>query len=88
MQAEINHKQQEVNILWHYKLNEPFLKNEIATLEKQVAELEKINIKYQADELYIDYINSEYLKAITYITVTEMVTDCLYTGDRELRIKQ
>ena len=85
-QAELNHKQHTVNILWAYKLNEPALREQIATLEKQVAELEKINVKYQADELYIDVLESRYLQVVTYANVAEIILK--NNGINFTRIKQ
>ena len=92
-QVKINHLQAEVDILWNYKLNEPSLREQIKSLEakniKIKNELEQINIHYAADEKYIDYINSQYLKAITYINISETILQAqgieyLYLGDRQL----
>lgn len=91
-QVKINHLQAEVNILYNYKLNEPSLREQIKSLEAKNIEikneLEQLNIHYAADELFITYARSQYRKAITYITVVEMITDCVYTGDRELRVEE
>ena len=92
-QIKINHLQAEVNILWNYKLNEPGLKERINTLTNEnmqlKQQLENLNIHYKADELFITYAKSEYLKAMTYITVSEAILQAqgieyLYLGDRRL----
>jgi len=91
-QAELNHKQHEVNILWAYKLNEPALREQIANLEADKALLQQdvsfYKGKFESDELYIDVLESDYLMAISYITVAELIierncpTPFIYTGRR------
>ncbi len=89
--TKINHLQAEVNILWNYKLNEPFLKSSIVILEAENTQLQQqldsLNIYYVADKLYIDKLESNYLMAISYINVAELVLhkqgiQFLYTGER------
>lgn len=90
----INHLQQEVNILMNYKLNEPFLKSQIVALEndntKLKQQLENLNIHYAADELFITYVKGEYMEAVTWINIAELVFDNnnitfpLYLGDKKL----
>lgn len=91
---QINHLQAEVNILYNYRLNEPALREQIANLKADKAELQQdldnLNISYEADEKYINYVNSQYLKAIFWINVAELIfennniTYSPYLGDREL----
>jgi hypothetical protein len=76
-QGELNHKQQQVNILWNYKLNEPGLKQQIESLEAKNIEikneLEQVNIKYAADEKYIDVLESRYLRCEIYANTAELI---------------
>uniref|UniRef100_A0A6H1ZD08 Uncharacterized protein n=1 Tax=viral metagenome TaxID=1070528 RepID=A0A6H1ZD08_9ZZZZ len=91
---KINRLQNEINILWNYKLNEPSLREKIAKLENDNAklqqELDNLNIRYAADQKYIDYVNSQYLKSIIWINIAELIFENndimfpLYLGDREL----
>ena len=97
-QAEINHLQAERNILENYRLSQPSLKAQINNLEnaniKLTKQLENVTISYNADKLYIDYVNYQYLKAISWINIAELIFDNnditfpLYLGDRELRIEE
>ena len=94
-QYEINHKQAEINALFAYKLNDPSLREQIAKLKKDKAqlqqELDSLNIHYAADEKFITYVKGEYLEAITWINIAELIfenndiTFPLYLGSRELR---
>lgn len=76
-QVKANHLQAEVNILWNYKLNEPGLKERINTLEKKntdlTEQLKSVTISYKADEMMVDTLTSDYLLAISYITVAESI---------------
>ena len=76
-QYEINHLQAEVNILWSYKLNEPFLKSQIEILQKTKANLQQqyndIEISYTADKLYINKLESDLLRCEIYANTAELI---------------
>ena len=76
-QVKINHLQQEVNILWNYKLNEPALREQIANLKADKAllqqDVEYYKSKWTSDELYIDVLESRYLQVVTYANVAEAI---------------
>ena len=76
-QAGLNHKQHEVNILFNYKLNEPFLKSRIVNLEVENTQLQQqldnLNIHYAADEKYIEVLEGRYLRCEIYANVAEII---------------
>lgn len=74
---EINHLQTEVNTLYNYKLNEPFLKEKIAELKAKnsqlQSQLDELNISFAADEKYINDLESSYLILLSWSTVAELI---------------
>ena len=76
-QYEINNLQAEVDILYNHKLNEPFLKSSIVILEAENTQLQQqldsLNIHYAADELYIDKLESDYLRCEIYANTAELI---------------
>ena len=89
-QVKINHLQLEVNILFNYKLNEPFLRKQIKTLKADKALLQQdvayYKGKWASDELYIDVLESRYLQVVTYANVAEAIL--FNNGINFTRIKQ
>jgi len=91
-QIKVNHLQAEIDILENYRLNEPFLKDRIVNLEYENGRLKQdvsfYKGKFESDELYIDVLESDYIMAISYITVAELIiernypTPFIYTGRR------
>ena len=84
----------ERNILENYRLNQPFLKDQIANLKADKALLQQdvdyYKGKWTSGKLFITYAKGEYTTALIWINVAELVfenndiTFPLYLGDREL----